>query len=31
VQHVLDGALDEFMHAYLRYKTEKLHKAAAKK
>jgi peptide chain release factor 2 len=31
VQQVLDGELDEFMHAYLRYKTEKLHKAAAKK
>jgi peptide chain release factor 2 len=27
---VLDGDLDDFMHAYLRLKTEKLHKAAAK-
>jgi peptide chain release factor 2 len=27
---VLDGELDEFMHAYLRYKTEKLHKQAQK-
>ena len=27
---VLDGELDEFMHAYLRYKTERLHKQAQK-
>jgi peptide chain release factor 2 len=30
VGQVLDGELDEFMHAYLRYKTEKLHKQAQK-
>jgi peptide chain release factor 2 len=30
VNQVLDGDLDAFMHAYLRLKTEKLHKAAAK-
>jgi peptide chain release factor 2 len=30
VGHVLDGDLDDFMQAYLRHKTEKLHKVAAK-
>jgi peptide chain release factor 2 len=30
VGQVLDGELDDFIHAYLRLKTEKLHKAAAK-
>ena len=30
VGQVLDGDLDDFMQAYLRRKTEKLHKAAAK-
>ena len=26
VMQVLDGDLDEFMQAYLRYKTERMHK-----
>ena len=30
VMQVLDGDLDEFMHAYLRHKTERQHKKGSK-